>query len=98
MYSPVSVCAIFRKVPNFFITLLARSMALEPLVPVRKRIARSSELLRAFGPFLTNFSLGLSSIGQFFMLLSLISPAIISYVLSGRFPYGFSTVDRFEDL
>jgi hypothetical protein len=67
-------------------------MALEPLVPVRKRIARSSELLSAFAPFLSNFSLGLSSSGQFFMLVTLLPPAIISYVLFCTFTEGLPDV------
>src|SRR3989338_1719923 len=62
--SRLSVCAIFRKVPNFFKTLRARSRALVPRVPVRRRIARSSELLKAPAPFLSNFSRGRSSSGQ----------------------------------
>jgi hypothetical protein len=51
-------------------------MALMPFTPVRKRIARSSELLSAAAPFLRSFSLGLSSRGQLlipdFLVLSVI--------------------------
>jgi hypothetical protein len=35
-----------------------------PFVPVRRRIAKSSELLKAPAPFLSSFSRGLSSTGQ----------------------------------
>src|SRR3989339_2138900 len=62
-----SVCAILRNVPNFLRILRARSRALVPVVPVRKRIARSSELLKAPAPFLSNFSRGRSSYGQLLM-------------------------------
>jgi hypothetical protein len=51
-------------------------MALTPITPVRRRIARSSELLSAPAPFLSSFSLGRSSCGQLlipvFLLLSVI--------------------------
>src|SRR4030042_6965237 len=78
--SRMSVCAMFRKVPNFFMTLRARSIALVPLVPMRKRIARSSELLSAFAPFFKSFSLGLSSSGQLLIPVNLFLPDIILYI------------------
>ncbi len=62
--SRVSVWAIPLKEENLLRILRESSTALVPLVPVRKRIAKSSELLKAPAPFLSNFSLGLSSKGQ----------------------------------
>src|SRR3989338_1264178 len=62
--SRVSVWLMLRNVLNLSRTFLAKSMAVVPFVPVLSKIANNSELLKDRSPFLNNFSLGLSSLGQ----------------------------------
>src|SRR5579859_6445988 len=50
--------------PNFANSARARSTALFPFVPVRRKMASSSASDRLAGPFANNFSRGLSSSGQ----------------------------------
>ena len=54
---------------NFLNILPESSKTLTPLLPVRKRIARSSESERRSGPYFSSFSLGLSTFGKSFIFI-----------------------------
>ena len=53
-----------RNPPNFVREFLAKSIALQPLIPVRRKIAKSSESDKVSAPWARSFSLGRSCLGQ----------------------------------
>src|SRR3989344_944275 len=54
---------------NFFRILLDSSTTFTPSLPVRKRIAKSSESESRSGPYFSSFSLGLSTFGKSFIFI-----------------------------
>jgi hypothetical protein len=64
--------ALAKPIPlNFLKILLDNSTTFMPLLPVRKRIAKSSESESRSGPYFSSFSRGLSTFGKSFIFINL---------------------------